>query len=220
MLGACAPKPSSVPLGVGPLAVAEREGAPASPTPAAAQVPRRGEAETPPDPRASDGNESDADERPAKDAADAEEQETAEALPAPRGGGPASFLGLYSGEDVAVFTLPGFPEREQRDDKAKIRVEAASGDNVGLVLVNSEDGSDLCEIVARIEGNAAVIESAQPCFTAEGDGGMQAELSSGRAVFDGDRLNMDAAGVLFVNLGDQDLEGELSYTFQGVRQSP
>ena len=130
----------------------------------------------------------------------------------------AAFEGLYAGDDVAIYRLTGFPEREERDDKAKIRIEKASGDNVGIILVNSADGSDLCELVARVEGNAALIESAQPCFSDGSEGSLEAELTSGRAVLDGDRLKMDAEGTLSVSLPDQDLDGQLTYSFEGKRQ--
>lgn len=129
-----------------------------------------------------------------------------------------AFEGLYAGDDVAIYRLTGFPEREERDDKAKIRIEKASGDNVGIILINSADGSDLCELVARVEGNAALIESAQPCFSDGSEGSLEAELTSGRAVLDGDRLKMDAEGTLSVSLPDQDLDGQLTYTFEGKRQ--
>ena len=132
--------------------------------------------------------------------------------------GEPSFEGLFAGDDVAVFRLTGFPEREQRDDQAKIRIEKASAGNVSITLINSEDGSDLCELLARVEGNAALIESAQPCFSDGSEGSLEAELTSGRAVLDGDRLTMVAEGTLSVALPDQELEGELSYSFEGERQ--
>lgn len=211
----CAPKPSSVPLGLGPLALAEQSAVPggevevppqrAAPAPAAAE-------KVEVDPEAP---ESSADEGAEASAAEpSEDEEAAPSTPA----APPNFPGLYAGDDIATFRLPGLPDREQRDDKAKIRIEKASGENVRIVLVNSDDGSDLCTLVARVDGNAAILEKPQPCFGSGGDGGTQAELRSGRAVLDGDTLTMDAEGSLTVSLGDQELEGELTYTFEGHRQ--
>jgi hypothetical protein len=117
-----------------------------------------------------------------------------------------------------MFRLSGFPDREQKDDKAQIRIESDSESSVRITLINSENGSDLCELVARVEGNTALLESAQPCFTSEGEGAIQAELTSGRVVLDGDRLTMDAKGNLSVMLGDQEIPGELEYSFEGQRQ--
>jgi hypothetical protein len=131
---------------------------------------------------------------------------------------PARFEGLYAGDDIAVFRWTGAPEQEQRDDKAKIRIDKANAGNVSITLINSEDGSDLCQLLARIEGNAALIESAQPCFSDGGEGSPEAELTSGRAVLEGDRLSMKAEGTISLALPDQDLDGEITYTFEGERQ--
>lgn len=136
----------------------------------------------------------------------------------PESGGPSpAFEGLFAGTDVAVFRLTGFPEREQRDEKAKIRIEKSST-GVSITLINSEDGSDLCELEARVEGKAALIESAQPCFSDGGEGSVEAVLTSGRAVLNGDQLRMNAEGTLSMALPDQELEGELVYTFEGKRE--
>ena len=211
-LAACAPAVSSVPLGRGPLALAEteavqraestqhRRAAPARKSPRA-PAPEVAAAEPDSDPAAAD---EDADEV------------VIEATP--KGKAAPLFEGLYAGSDIAVFRITGLPEREQRDDKAKIRIDKTSETAVTITLINSEDGSDLCSLAARVEGNSALIESAQPCFSDGGEGSLEAELTSGRAVLAGDRLRMDAEGTLSVALPDQDLDGELSYSFKGERQ--
>ena len=149
--------------------------------------------------------------------ADGDSDEETAASEAPSAGAPV-FEGLFAGEDVAVFRLSGFPDREQKDPKAQIRIKKDSESQVRITLINSENGSDLCELVARVEGNAALLESAQPCFTSEEEGAIQAELTSGRAVVEGDRLTMDAEGTLFVELADQEIPGALEYSFKGRRQ--
>jgi hypothetical protein len=218
--GGCGPRTSSVPLGLGPLAVAEQNA-----ELAAAEAKRRNEkparsartrTPAPVTPRV-------AKEEPAGGSAKPELDKAAK----PEGGedakgsaaaAPPAFEGLYAGDDVAVYRLTGYPDREERDDKAKIRIETATAGNVSITLINSADGSDLCELLARVEGNAALIESAQPCFGDGGEGSYDAELTSGRAVIDGDRLKMDAEGTLSVALPDQELDGELTYSFKGERQ--
>jgi hypothetical protein len=212
----CAPSPSRAPLGLGPLAVAEQardaetatagRGHAAAPRAAARSEPSAS-AKAAPAETAPDG----AGGTVAGDSDDADE-------PAAGASSEPAFEGLYAGEDVAVFRLTGFPEREQRDDKAKIRIEKASDGKVSITLINSEDGSDLCELLARVEGNTALLESAQPCFSDGSEGSLQAELTSGRAVLEGDRLTMDAEGTLAVSLPDQELDGELTYSFEGERQ--
>lgn len=209
----CAPSPSTVPLGLGPLAVAEKRARDAEASAAAHQKPKASAA-PPSVARAPAAKLPAAESEPVDESADEED-------PSPPSAGEGSsvvFEGLFAGSDVAIYRLTGFPEREERDDKAKIRIEKASGDNVGIILINSADGSDLCELVARVEGNAALIESAQPCFSDGSEGSLEAELTSGRAVLDGDRLKMDAEGTLSVSLPDQDLDGQLTYTFEGKRQ--
>ncbi|HTV25769.1 MAG TPA: hypothetical protein VMG12_44035, partial [Polyangiaceae bacterium] len=122
---ACSPRASSVPLGLGPLAIAERdaeEQAAAARRKRDAKPERRkrvasvaaakplAKAEAPkPEPTPA---EKDSDEPAAADA--------------PGATASARFEGMYAGDDIAVFRWTGSPEQEQRDDKAKIRIEKAS----------------------------------------------------------------------------------------------
>jgi hypothetical protein len=80
----------------------------------------------------------------------------------------------------------------------------------------------MCQLSAHVDGNTAVLDPAQPCFASEGEdedsGGMQGELTSGRAVLEGDDLKFEAQGTLAVSFPDQELEGELTYAFKGRRQ--
>jgi hypothetical protein len=211
VLGACGPAASTTPLGLGPLAVAELQAqpsrrakpeAPAAKPPSPAPVPNVAEAADTEDDSSEPvvGSESGGDAAPGEPASS------------------PAFEGLYAGVDIAVFRLSGFPEREQRDEKAKIRIEKAAAGSVSITLINSEDGSDLCELTARVDGSAALIESAQPCFSDGGEGSLEALLTSGRAVLSGDQLRMDAEGTLSVALPDQELDGELTYSFKGKRE--
>lgn len=218
---ACAPPASTVPLGLGPLALAELDAdeasarTRASSRPAGPRISPSAEVATSARTSPADGDASAAPEK--ADGDEGEDEEEANAAEAPSPEAPA-FEGLFAGEDVAVFRLSGFPEREQKDPKAQIRIKKDSESQVRITLINSENGSDLCELVARVEGNAALLESPQPCFSSEEEGAIQAELTSGRAVVDGDRLTMDAEGSLFVELADQEIPGELEYSFKGRRQ--
>jgi hypothetical protein len=210
----CAPQPSSVPLGLGPLAVAERNAELSaaatrrSQKPARAQRARVAEAAPSPSPVVKADGE-DADKK--TDGHDADEKADAKLASGP------AFEGMFAGTDIAVYRSTGLAEREERDEKAKIRIEKAVAGSVSITLINSDDGSDLCELVARVEGNAALIESAQPCFS-DGSEGNEGELTSGRAVLEGDRLKMDAEGTVSLTLPDQELDYELTYSFKGERQ--
>lgn len=220
---ACSPAASTVPLGLGPLAIAERDAAAEAQTSQLEKkrsTSRRAQVATPAkeslakaDAPASDAKDGDADDAkstdkdPGKEAAG---KDAAGKTP------PVRFAGMYSGEDIAVYRLTGYPDQEQRDDKAKIRIAETGQGSVSITLINSADGTDLCELVARVEGNAALIETAQPCFTSADEGSLQAELTSGRAVLDGDQLRMDAEGTL--SLPEQELDGDLTYSFEGERQ--
>lgn len=212
---ACSPQASTIPLGLGPLAIAEREAR------AERENDRR---EKRPRPARRSGAAPSKESIAKAQAPQAEvEIEVEEVEPGDDGSGegaasapPARFAGMYAGEDIAIYRLTGFPDQEQRDDQAKIRIEDGKPGSVNIVLINSADGSDLCELAARVEGKAALLETAQPCFTGGAEGAPQAELTSGRAVLDGDQLRMEAEGTLFIP--DQDLEGDLTYSFEGERQ--
>lgn len=210
----CAPAVNPAPLGLGPLAIAERDAKAHAAASQHQRGPRRAAVAT----ASPEGPGAKVEvEVPAAAVDDKDGDGDSEGSPVTATATP-SFEGSYAGDDVAVFRLTGFPEREQRDDKAQIRIEWATADSVSITLINSEDGSDLCELLARVEGNAALIESAQPCFSSGGEGSLEAELTSGRAVLEGDQLRMNAEGTLSVAFPDQELDGELTYSFEGERQ--
>jgi hypothetical protein len=212
----CAPKASSTPLGWGPLALAEQQSLAAEHKSA---HPRRRSAvaHAAAAPSSAPVARSDASDAPA-----ASEPEEADEPKSAQGkhtvAGAADFAGLFSGKDVAIFRIAGMPERQELDDKARIRVESESPTQLRVVLINSENGSDLCELTAEIQGNSAQLDGGQPCFTAEGEGAINAELTSGTVVLTGDRLSMEAEGTLSVTLAEEELDGSLSYSFKGRRQ--
>jgi hypothetical protein len=215
VLAGCAPAAVTTPLGLGPLAVAEQNAERSAPTKTEKAAPEpNGEAPAlaAVEVVAKADKDKEASEPASSEPKDEGEPASGEASKTP------AFEGLFAGDDVAVFRLAGSPEREQKDDKAKIRIEKATPGNVSITLINSEDGSDLCELLARVDGNAALIESAQPCFSDGGEGSLEALLTSGRAVVTGDELRMNAEGTLSLALPDQELDGELTYTFKGKRE--
>jgi len=215
-IAGCGPKPSTTPLGLGPLALAEQASA-AQRKPAAAHPPGARAASVPSAPAAREAKSSDDGEAGSADEHDTPSEKPSAESKSKSKAAPA-FVGLFAGKDVATFRISGMPERQELDDKARIRIESESATQLRVVLINSENGSDLCELSAEIQGNAAAIDGGQPCFSSEGEGAIHAELTSGTVVLNGDRLSMDAEGTLSVALADDELDGELSYSFKGKRQ--
>jgi hypothetical protein len=203
---------SQVPLGTGPLALAERDAR--RPEPAAVEG-DTGEAATESGSSTDPPSGEDADDSPEPGSdADAEAEPGA---PEPGAAG-VSFEGLYSGKDVARFRVSGLPEREQLDDRAQVRIETESDTRVRIALVNSENGDDICELGADVTGNVAEIEPGQPCFVPEGQSDFQAEVTGGTAVLEGERLTLEARGQLSLSIADRDHSGELDYSFRGKRR--
>lgn len=211
----CAPKASTTPLGLGPLAVAEQTAASAEKSATKSKAARRPR----PSPAAASAAAV-AEAAPEEDEAKANLEDASEVSESdtPASKEPAAFTGLFAGKDVAIFRISGLPERQELDDKAKIRIESDSPTQLRIVLINSENGSDLCELSAEVQGNSAQLDGGQPCFGAEGEGAIQAELTSGTVTLAGDRLSMTAEGTLSVALAEQELDGNLSYSFKGKRQ--
>jgi hypothetical protein len=212
----CAPRASSTPLGLGPLALAEQSAASLEQSAAKPKQARRAGPKSEPAPEAAQAE--------AKPDAEAEAQasleDVSEVSEADTAGSkePPAFAGLFAGKDVAIFRISGEPERQEVDEKAKIRIESESPTQLRVVLINSTDGSDLCELSAEVKGNSAQLDGGQPCFTAEGEGAISAEMTSGTLTLAGDRLSMTAEGTLSGTLGDREFNGSLSYSFKGTRQ--
>jgi hypothetical protein len=209
----CAPKASTTPLGLGPLALAERsaliaERKPAAATHKAAQRAEPTAQATTPSESKDDADATESDKTP--DSSESEHKASSKAAPA--------FVGMFAGKDVATYRISGIPERQELDDKARIRIESESPSQLSITLINSADGSDMCELSAEIQGNSALLDGGQPCFSSEGEGAIHAELTSGTLTLNGDRLSMDAEGKLSVAMAEEELDGALSYSFKGKRQ--
>jgi len=204
-----------MPLGLGPLALAEQNAAAEEARTAPASAARPPSPTVAAAPLVSNNDTAEAAEEP-EDTAEEPGPDSAE--PSAAAGDAPAFVGLFAGKDVAVFRISGLPERQEVDDGAKIRIESDSPTALRIALINSADGSDLCELSAEVKGRSAVLDAGQPCFSSEGEGAIQAQLSGGKLVLQGDRLSMDAEGTLSVTLADDELEGKLSYSFKGKRQ--
>jgi len=216
----CAPRPNTTPLGLGPLALAEQASAAEKKKPAAAKKPAAPAASAPSAAAEAKSKDDSKDENAESDGpADKSATESKSKSKSKSSDKVVTaFSGLFAGKDVAIYRFSGEPDREELDDKARIRIESESPTQLRIVLINSADGSDLCELSAEAQGNSATLDGAQPCFSSEGEGAIHAELTSGTVVLSGDRLSMDAQGTLSLALGEEELDGDLSYSFKGKRQ--
>lgn len=223
---------STVPLGLGPLAVAEQEQDRAKEATRVASAPK---VQQPPDSLDSDDDpESDDDwidgqesgEQDDATEAQSEEGEQAESGSVSESGDAdaeiAAFEGLFAGEDIATFRFPGQTKQRQEDPNAKIRIELGDFPTIRIVLINSDTGDDLCTLLAKVErresrGASARLRSGQPCFTAKGSA-LSAVVTSGRAVIRGDQLTVKARGDLELTGADEVQSGTLRYSFSGGRQ--
>jgi hypothetical protein len=130
-----------------------------------------------------------------------------------------AFAGEYYGEDASTTRLKGFPESTQRDPKARTRVEQSSPSEIVLVIVDSARGTPLCSLNARIQGSRAVVSPNQSCFDQElPNVTIEGRVTSGTAVFDGARLELDLDVELTAEVAGHTLEGELEYHFEGERR--
>ncbi len=226
---ACAPSVNRRPLGLGPLALAEREArAQGSPQTGAsrsggldafAAAGARAEPSQPAEPEEAEGEEGGV-----ADGGSAAELE-GDAEDSQRGaegnGAPAEFTqfaGMFEGSDVAIFRFEGAGEQRQEDPNARIRVELDTPPRLRFVLINSDNGEDLCTLEASLEDGEAKFEGAQPCFTEDDSNGLTAVVTEGRADLRGDRLRLRATGTLEAVTEARTVTGELSYQFRGQRE--
>jgi len=73
-------------------------------------------------------------------------------------------------------------------------------------------------VLIGVDHNYTTTGKPNTTVTSEGEGAIHAELTSGKVVLSGDKLSMDAEGTLSVALAEEELDGDLSYSFKGKRQ--
>ncbi len=210
---ACATSlPSETPLGSGPLAAASAAQPQSSERPPArdagaaeAAVVASASAEAPPALTATerlDGGTSAAESLPEAGAAEA----------GPR----SSFAGTYAGKDRAVIRMSGKPEQVEDDPKARITVVEQGNLAVSITLINSADGTPICTLNAKLQGDRAEVAPGQPCFASGPDA--TSTVQRGSATFAGKRLTVDLSIAMRVSAGGQSATGSIDYHFEGTRQ--
>lgn len=231
LLLACArSEPSLVPLGLGPLARAQRAteatqtiGPDASEPDADVRSARRGSTfqrpatPAPAQTAANASEKSDAgDKSDAASAAPAAATSSRPGLPDEGRARLDEWLGTYRGNDTTVFHTTGQTERRFDDPKAKVRVEQAGKARLDFVLVDSSNDQDMCRLSAAVEGDTALIEPGQSCFL-ETEDEMTAKSRPGKAVRKDRQLSLDLVLDTLMMSEEAPVTGSIEYHFDGRR---
>lgn len=220
---ACAPRlPSTTPLGEGPLARAESQ----SLAKQAAELEAKAKKESgsgapdapPPETPDAPSPETPAPPPPPKTAGETPPPEPAGAK-APAGKKPATavvYAGEYVGSDTSTYKMEGM-ERDEKDDKARTRVEGA-GPDISVTFIDSGSGKDICTLKAQMTGKTGSFAAGQKCWGSDGPG-MTGTLTRGSASFEDKKLVIDADFDIQVGgEGDFKMSGKLHYHFEGTRK--
>lgn len=124
------------------------------------------------------------------------------------------WVGTYQGSDVTLYVMEGQPDRRFDDPKAKIRVERRAPQKIALVFVDSSNGQDLCSLESSVAGNEAKVLPGQRCFI-EPDDEMQVKSRPGTAVRDGTKLTVHVILDTTLDVDDVHAEGRIEYEFNG-----
>lgn len=202
---------SQRPLGLGPLALAERSAAASSDAVAKAQVAAR--------------VESDEDEEEAGPALVVSATVLASAAPsasgAPAASGSASspealavWVGEYVGTDVTRLTIPPLPESKQDDPKARLRITRLDASRLAFTMVASNTGEVICTLHARVTGSTATLDSGQVCV----QGALAATVERGTATLTGSKVVVELTASVLVGDDEETRNGTMAYRFEGTRQ--
>lgn len=231
LLLACArSEPSLVPLGLGPLARAQREAEATTATSsdtrsadAGAKSTRRvNTSQRPITPNVAQTAPTTSERSDGGDKPDAA-RVVPTAAPSQRPGMPdevrpriEDWVGLYRGNDTTVFKTTGQTERRFDDPKAKIRVEQTGKTRLDFVLVDSSNDQDMCRLSATVDGDAALIEAGQSCFL-ETEDEMSAKSRPGKAVRKDRQLSLDLVLDTTMMNDETPVTGAIEYHFDGKR---
>jgi hypothetical protein len=125
------------------------------------------------------------------------------------------WAGEYFGSDRHVLRASGEQEKVELDDKAHTRVEEPAPGAAVISLVSSSDGQVICALRAKIKGNDAELEAGAAC---PGLFLMPPLAVDGSAKLDGDRLEVDLEGHGEFPSGNDTVEMDVEYHFEGKRR--
>jgi hypothetical protein len=218
-------EPSLVPLGDGPLSLAEREAE--ATRPVARSASSQQEPEHSPHPSSRDdvpatnraSVQSAAPDRSTSH--DAGSPSESEASPKDRGSQTNvvsldDWPGIYRGDDTTIFRMREQPERRFDDPKAKIRVERGSRNHLTLAFVDSSNGKDICNLAAVADAGTATIEAGQSCFL-DPDESMTVRSRPGKATRKDRGLVVDLTLDTTLDTETGQVDGTIEYHFEGQR---
>lgn len=221
---ACAsPLPSAEPLGEGPLARAEakeREKAEAEAEARAKNGPEGSDAGTPSsEPGATTESVAAAAPTvaPPESPSEVDAGSAAAGTDAGSSGAPlANYAGEYVGSDVSSYDMGGM-KRDEKDDKARTRVDQPSSTRVSFTFIDSGTGKDICTLSASLAGKTATLTPGQKCWGSESES-MSGTLTTGTAKFSDKRVVIDASFDLTVGSDEFKMTGKLDYHFDGTKK--
>lgn len=153
--------------------------------------------------------------KPAGVTVEVEQEEAAEAS---RG---KAIAGVYRGTDWVTIDLPGFPENEQVDEKARVTLRKVNDAGVyDFTVLDTNTGAELCSVEATLTGELLAFEPGQTCF--EGILGipMEATLYEGEGRVANGRLKVTLGVEMTVSGTQAEVSGDLSYRFEGKFDAP
>jgi hypothetical protein len=127
-----------------------------------------------------------------------------------------AWFGLYRGRDTTVFVMPEQSDRRFDDSKAKIRVESTARNQLTFALIDSSNEKDICKLMASVEGDTATINAGQSCFL-DPDEDMSVKSRPGKATHQARHLTFDLVLDTVMTTEFGDARGSIEYHFDGDR---
>lgn len=129
------------------------------------------------------------------------------------------YAGMYVGDDESLYRFGHMPSRRDRDDKAQTRVTEKDEKTLTITPVDSSNGEDICDLEAELSGDTATIGKDQHCFDQEADEtSISGTVRRGRASFRKGRMLLDLEIDLSMVVGEDEYEGTLEYHFRGDKR--
>jgi hypothetical protein len=126
-----------------------------------------------------------------------------------------AFVGEYRGRDSASWRFPNLPERTDDDPNARLTVAKRSSTVLTFTPYYTESGKPVCTLEGTFEGAHVKLRPGQACFE---EGPMRTSVQSGTATLSGKQLVLEVVLKVTLEAGDQVMEGELRFRFDGARR--
>lgn len=125
------------------------------------------------------------------------------------------WAGEYFGKDRHASRISGKTEEVELDDKAHTRVEETSPGVAVISLVSSASGEVICALKHRVTGDRAALEPGEFCPPLR----LMSPLTvEGSAKLDGEALVVELEGHGKFPVGDETIDIDVEYRFEGKRR--